>query len=138
MREETFGPTITIAKVRDEDEAVARANASRYGLGAAVFSAKHGREIAEQALRRLRQHQLARSPTRWCRSCPFGGRARLAASAASTAPTACASSPGRAVSPSLRFRAPLKVTTFNRPKNARRLLTALVRARWGRTARRRW
>jgi acyl-CoA reductase-like NAD-dependent aldehyde dehydrogenase len=36
--EETFGPTITINQVRDVDEAVSRANASRYGLGSAVYS----------------------------------------------------------------------------------------------------
>ena len=39
VTEETFGPTLTIAKVPDMDEAVRRANASSYGLGAAVFSA---------------------------------------------------------------------------------------------------
>jgi hypothetical protein len=32
-----------------------------------------------------------------------------------------------------RFRAPLNLTTFRRPRAARRILTALVRARWGRT-----
>ncbi len=42
-QDETFGPTITITKVRDIDEAVALANDTRYGLGAAVFSAKRGR-----------------------------------------------------------------------------------------------
>ena len=39
MREETFGPAIGIAKVAGDDEAVARINASRYGLTAAVFTA---------------------------------------------------------------------------------------------------
>lgn len=37
MTEETFGPVVTINEVADVDEAVARANASRYSLGAAVF-----------------------------------------------------------------------------------------------------
>lgn len=32
VQEETFGPTMTIAKVRDIDEAVERANGTRYGL----------------------------------------------------------------------------------------------------------
>jgi succinate-semialdehyde dehydrogenase / glutarate-semialdehyde dehydrogenase len=50
VREETFGPTVTIAKVRDIDEAVARANALPYGLGGAVF----GRKRAVAAARRLR------------------------------------------------------------------------------------
>lgn len=46
VSEETFGPTLTVTKVRDMDEAVARANATKYGLGAAVFSKKHGEDIA--------------------------------------------------------------------------------------------
>ncbi|MET4662698.1 acyl-CoA reductase-like NAD-dependent aldehyde dehydrogenase [Streptomyces sp. PvP037] len=37
MAEETFGPTVAVNAVADVDEAVARANASRYALGAAVF-----------------------------------------------------------------------------------------------------
>ncbi|MCW2866466.1 MAG: gabD2 3 [Marmoricola sp.] len=50
VTEETFGPTVTVARVRDMDEAVTLTNAGRYGLGATVFSAKRGPEIA----RRLR------------------------------------------------------------------------------------
>ncbi|MGH3516940.1 MAG: aldehyde dehydrogenase family protein [Haloechinothrix sp.] len=46
VREETFGPTVTIAKVRDMDEALEKANNSRYGLGSMVFSAKRGMELA--------------------------------------------------------------------------------------------
>ncbi|PNE37964.1 aldehyde dehydrogenase family protein [Streptomyces noursei] len=38
MREETFGPVVAVNAVRDLDEAVARANASDYALGAAVFT----------------------------------------------------------------------------------------------------
>jgi acyl-CoA reductase-like NAD-dependent aldehyde dehydrogenase len=38
MTEETFGPTVAVNAVADLDEAVNRANASRYALGAAVFS----------------------------------------------------------------------------------------------------
>jgi acyl-CoA reductase-like NAD-dependent aldehyde dehydrogenase len=38
MTEETFGPTLPIMKVRDEDEAVRLANDSPYGLASSVFS----------------------------------------------------------------------------------------------------
>jgi hypothetical protein len=38
MRHETFGPTLPIMKVRDEDEAVRLANDSPYGLSASVFT----------------------------------------------------------------------------------------------------
>ncbi|WP_420497407.1 aldehyde dehydrogenase family protein [Parafrankia sp. FMc2] len=46
VREETFGPTMTVRTVADVDEAVALANGSRYGLGAAVFSRRQGDRIA--------------------------------------------------------------------------------------------
>ncbi|MGN6252323.1 MAG: aldehyde dehydrogenase family protein [Marmoricola sp.] len=46
VREETFGPTMTVRKVRDMDEAVQLANATSYGLGSTVFSKAHGEEIA--------------------------------------------------------------------------------------------
>jgi acyl-CoA reductase-like NAD-dependent aldehyde dehydrogenase len=36
--EESFGPVVTIARVRNDDEAVAMANDSEYGLSSAVFS----------------------------------------------------------------------------------------------------
>ncbi|CAA9406844.1 MAG: Aldehyde dehydrogenase [uncultured Nocardioides sp.] len=55
VREETFGPTVTVRRVRDMDEAVELANATRYGLGSAVFSARRGPELA----RRLRSGMTA-------------------------------------------------------------------------------
>ncbi len=48
VQEETFGPTVTVAKVRDMDEAIELTNATRYGLGNTVFSAKNGTAIAER------------------------------------------------------------------------------------------
>ncbi|NEW41102.1 aldehyde dehydrogenase family protein [Nocardia cyriacigeorgica] len=50
VKEETFGPTMTIRTVDSIDEAVDLANDSTYGLSSAVYSRKHGLEIA----RRLR------------------------------------------------------------------------------------
>jgi acyl-CoA reductase-like NAD-dependent aldehyde dehydrogenase len=38
VREETFGPTLTITRVRDAEEALERTNATSYGLAGAVFS----------------------------------------------------------------------------------------------------
>lgn len=46
VTEETFGPTVTVTRVRDLDEAVRRANAVGYGLGAAVFGRAHAMEAA--------------------------------------------------------------------------------------------
>jgi acyl-CoA reductase-like NAD-dependent aldehyde dehydrogenase len=55
VRQETFGPTVTVRRVRDMDEAVKLANATRDGLGSAVFSQKRGPELA----RRLRSGMTA-------------------------------------------------------------------------------
>ena len=48
VREETFGPTLTIRTVHSIDEAVELANDSTYSLASAVFSRKHGVEIARR------------------------------------------------------------------------------------------
>ncbi|MDV6011197.1 aldehyde dehydrogenase family protein [Haloechinothrix sp. LS1_15] len=72
VREETFGPTVTVAKVRDMDEAVAKANDSSYGLGSTVFSRSRGTEIA----RKLRTGATAiNAPLSFAgiASLPFGG-----------------------------------------------------------------
>lgn len=55
VREETFGPTLTISRVRDADEALRRANALPYGLGGAVF----GRRRAMAIARRMRSGMTA-------------------------------------------------------------------------------
>ena len=50
-REETFGPVVAVYRVRDEDEAVQRANDSRYGLNASIWStSSHGARVAARIL----------------------------------------------------------------------------------------
>ncbi|MFE9728036.1 aldehyde dehydrogenase family protein [Streptomyces sp. NPDC005794] len=46
MTEETFGPVVVVNPVRDMDEAVERANASAYSLGAAVFTRSRAAGLA--------------------------------------------------------------------------------------------
>ncbi|MGO4258213.1 aldehyde dehydrogenase family protein [Marmoricola sp. RAF53] len=48
VTEETFGPTLVLRAVQDMDEAVALTNASRYHLGASVFSRSNGTAIADR------------------------------------------------------------------------------------------
>lgn len=48
VREETFGPIIIINRVATMREAIDHSNASRYGLGASVWSKRHGKKIASQ------------------------------------------------------------------------------------------
>jgi aldehyde dehydrogenase (NAD+) len=52
IREETFGPTLTITKVRDAEEALELANATSYGLAGSVFSGSKAR--AMDLARRMR------------------------------------------------------------------------------------
>jgi acyl-CoA reductase-like NAD-dependent aldehyde dehydrogenase len=72
IRDETFGPTLTITKVADADEAVRLANDSPYGLGGAVFGKKDAVRIA----RRLRSGMVAVNSTLTfvgMGNLPFGG-----------------------------------------------------------------
>lgn len=50
LTEETFGPVVTVQRVRDDDHAVALANDSAFGLNASVWTADlaRGRRVAER------------------------------------------------------------------------------------------
>ncbi|HEX6871555.1 MAG TPA: aldehyde dehydrogenase family protein [Micromonosporaceae bacterium] len=72
VREETFGPVITIKKVADMDEAVRLSNAVSYGLGASVF----GKARAASVARRLRTGMVSVNgvfTVAGVPSLPFGG-----------------------------------------------------------------
>ncbi|GLW05095.1 aldehyde dehydrogenase [Microtetraspora sp. NBRC 13810] len=57
VQEETFGPTITVSRVADAEEALARANATAYGLAGTVFSRSPRR--AMELARRMRSGMTA-------------------------------------------------------------------------------
>jgi acyl-CoA reductase-like NAD-dependent aldehyde dehydrogenase len=72
IRDETFGPTLTITRVADADEAVRKANDTPYGLGGAVF----GKANAVRIARRLRTGMVAVNSTLTfvgMGNLPFGG-----------------------------------------------------------------
>ena len=72
VQEETFGPTLTVKRVANADEAVRLANALRYGLGGAVFGKRDAMRIA----RRLRSGMTSINATlvfAGVPSLPFGG-----------------------------------------------------------------
>lgn len=51
MRDETFGPTLPVMRVRDAEEAIALANDSPYGLSASIWTRR--RSYGEQLAKRL-------------------------------------------------------------------------------------
>ncbi|ULE34475.1 aldehyde dehydrogenase family protein [Mycobacterium sp. IDR2000157661] len=69
-QEEVFGPVLTVLRYRGDDEAVAIANNSAYGLGGAVWSADVQRAV--EVARRIRTGQVAINGT-IPGDAPFGG-----------------------------------------------------------------
>lgn len=64
VTEETFGPVVAIVRVQDVDEAVDRANASRFGLGGSVWTSdlRRGEQVArrlEVGLAHVNTHKFA-------------------------------------------------------------------------------
>ena len=70
-REEIFGPVLVILAYDDEDQAVAIANDTEYGLAAYVCS--HEMERAKAVARRLRAGQVAINYIGGSTDAPFGG-----------------------------------------------------------------
>ncbi|RQH07966.1 aldehyde dehydrogenase family protein [Paraburkholderia dinghuensis] len=70
-QEEIFGPVLTILTAKDEDDAVAIANDSLYGLGGAVWAGSD--ERAMRVARRIRTGQIDINGGTWNMVAPFGG-----------------------------------------------------------------
>jgi betaine-aldehyde dehydrogenase len=69
--EEIFGPVLSVMSYADEEDAIAIANGTPYGLAAAVFSADEAR--ARGVARRLRAGQVDINGGRFNAFAPFGG-----------------------------------------------------------------
>jgi acyl-CoA reductase-like NAD-dependent aldehyde dehydrogenase len=70
-QEEIFGPVLTILTAKDEDDAVAIANDSLYGLGGAVWAGSD--ERAMRVARRIKSGQIDINGGTWNMVAPFGG-----------------------------------------------------------------
>ena len=130
-REETFGPTLTVTKVRDEDEAITRANGTKLGLGAAVYSARRGRAIAEQ----LRCGMVSVNSVLTFASVPslpFGGVGDSGFGRIHGADGLREFARSRAMTVK-RMPAPIEIASFARKPGAIKSLAAVVQARWGRS-----
>ena len=73
-REEIFGPVLSIIPYRDEEEAVAIANDTIYGLGSHLQS--RDRERARRFAARIRAGQVHINYPAWDAQAPFGGYKR--------------------------------------------------------------
>jgi acyl-CoA reductase-like NAD-dependent aldehyde dehydrogenase len=124
VTDETFGPTLTIARVKDMDEAVARANASRYGLGATVFSRARGLELA----RRIRSGMASVNSVisfAAIPSLPFGGVGDSGFGRIHGADGLKEFTRAKAIARQ-RFRIPVKTTTFARTAKDDKTLATLI------------
>lgn len=124
VTDETFGPTLTIAKVRDMDEAVSRANATRYGLGNTVFAKARAMELA----RRLRSGMVAINSVisfAGVPSLPFGGVGDSGFGRIHGPDGLREFARSKAIARQ-RFRAPLRLTTFSRTTKVDRTVATLV------------
>lgn len=124
VTDETFGPTLTIAKVRDMDEAVSRANATRYGLGNTVFAKARAMELAK----RLRSGMVAINSVisfAGVPSLPFGGVGDSGFGRIHGPDGLREFARSKAIARP-RFRAPLQLTTFARTTKVDRTVATLV------------
>lgn len=130
VTEETFGPTLTVAKVRDMDEAVTRANATRYGLGNAVFSKRRGTELA----RRLRSGMVSVNSViafAGVPSLPFGGVGDSGFGRIHGADGLREFARPKAITKRL-FRIPVDMTTFTKTDKSDKFVAVVVRVLYGR------
>lgn len=74
MREEIFGPVIAISRVKDEEEAVARANSMKFGLNASIFT--RNKRKARRLASRVQAGNIVINDVETnylCVDVPFGG-----------------------------------------------------------------
>ena len=129
-QEETFGPTLTVSRVADADEAIARANGTSYGLGAAVYSAHDGKRIASK----LRAGMVSiNSAVTFAAvpSIPFGGVGDSGFGRIH-GPDGLREFTWAQSTTSTRFPGPINLQTFDRKPAAFKNLITMVQAVWGR------
>ena len=124
ITDETFGPTLTINPVKDMDDAIARTNASRYGLASAVFSKKRGTELA----RRIRSGMTSVNSIiafAGVPSLPFGGVGDSGFGRIHGPDGLKEFTYAKSIT-SQRFRPPMNLTTFNRTQKTDNMVQQLI------------
>ncbi len=128
--EETFGPTLTVTKVRDGDEAVEQSNATGYGLAGSVFGKARGMELA----RRMRTGMTSVNSViafATVPQLPFGGVGESGFGRIHGADGLREFTRPKSITHQ-RFALPVPLTSFRRPAAATGLLLRLIRMQHGR------
>jgi acyl-CoA reductase-like NAD-dependent aldehyde dehydrogenase len=131
VQEETFGPTLVINRVRDMEDAIERTNATRYGLGAAVFSKRHGEEIASKIASGMVSINSVISFAAVA-SVPFGG-IKESGFGRIHGPEGLLEFTYPKSTVQARFQLPLAFTTFRRSNFADKLVVKLIKMLHGRS-----
>jgi aldehyde dehydrogenase (NAD+) len=132
VREETFGPTVTVARVRDVEEALQRTNATSYGLAGAVFTGSRSRGIA--IAERMRSGMTSVNSViafASVPSLPFGGVGDSGFGRIHGDDGLREFARAKAITRQ-RFALPVPLLSFDRPANATALLAQAVRLLHGR------
>ncbi|WP_435742359.1 aldehyde dehydrogenase family protein [Nocardioides sp. SYSU DS0663] len=134
VTEETFGPTVTVRRVRSMEEAVELTNAGKYGLGSAIFTADTDR--AEELARRLRTGMTSINSVisfAGVPNLPFGGVGDSGFGRIHGADGLREFTYAKAVTRT-RFKAPLNLTTFERTAEQDTMVATLLTALHGRAS----
>ncbi|WP_433663906.1 aldehyde dehydrogenase family protein [Nocardia sp. CA-128927] len=129
-RAETFGPVLVIAKVADMDEALAKTNATGFGLGSAVFARANGLNLA----RRMRSGMTSVNSVvayTGVPSLPYGGVGNSGFGRIHGPDGLREWTTAKAITRQ-RFSSPVRTTTFTRRPLDNRLLAAAARILYGR------
>jgi len=130
MTDETFGPTLAINPVASMEEAIERANGTRYGLASTVFSKRRGMEIAGEmraGMTAVNQYlSYAGVP-----SLPFGGVGESGFGRIHGADGLKEFTYAHAIT-DRKYKAPLPLTTFKRTERTERMADRLMKFLYGR------
>ena len=126
VRQETFGPTLTVTRVRDIEEGLALANDSDYGLGGAVFTKSRRRGI--ELARRMRSGMTSVNSIitfAMVPGLPFGGVGESGFGRIHGPDGLREFTRAKAVT-SQRFALPVNLTSFGRPARATDVAAKLI------------
>ncbi|HEY1989247.1 MAG TPA: aldehyde dehydrogenase family protein [Acidimicrobiales bacterium] len=132
VAEETFGPTLTVAKVRDAEEALTLVNASSYGLGGSVFTQSRQRGI--DLARRMRAGMVSVNSVltfAFVPGLPFGGVGESGFGRIHGPDGLREFSRAKSIT-AQRFALPMNLTSFNRPAKATDVLAKVMKLVYGR------